>query len=693
MPEHQTRPHIMQAYLQNMVAYLQGVTRDDQADIEQFVKGMMKSCVQDHQVHMLEKNKNGDFESRQTTLLNFCNATSDLIVTPSGSAFFPDNIKQSPVSAMVTQQKAERKKVKKQQLRAEADGDEGGAGFFKNQQTSIKINLNSLPGGYASSRNIFYDKGCYNAITSSARCMITRAYTVAEQMLGGNFPFFDVTSVLNHVVLHLQKRPSDDEIQAAITQWHLKVPTVEQLLSFYTKTVLSYKRTADMTLVREYLYNLNPSEIAYLYYFCNLRHLFWENEETFKPYLEQMFELPWDMEIPQEATVDDVYKFDETVLAVVGVAFVEDLQGYSIDLVCREHKELIPKLVGILKVMSGRLESLQGLVRLFVDTDVDVPDAVHLPGMFRTTVIISDTDSVIFTAEAWHKWFNDDAYALSTRSYRITSLVIYWLHHAVRHALLVFSRKFNVSPARERVLAMKNEFLYSISMLFDIKKTYASLEIVQEGVYLQKPKADIKGQQLRGSILCKDSLDYAEEFLVKRILEPATRGQLCARDLIEEVVSRENVIRDSILAGESKFLGITSLKFEYEYANPDTQSQVRAHRCWKQVFEDKYGEIRPPCKVTEFPIVPPSPLYFANLRKIDPEIYERFKKWHDGLTSIPAKLITNPALEHIPEELIPLINVREIIYTNMKPVYLSLSRINITPGPDDLKLLFSDYVK
>ena len=690
--EHQTRPHIMQAYLQDMVTYLHNVTRDDPAEIEQFVKGMMKSCVQDHRVIMLDKTKTGDFETRETTLLNFCNATSDLIVTPSGSAFYPDNMKQSPVSAMVTQQKAERKKVKKQQLRAEADGDEGGAGFFKNQQTSIKINLNSLPGGYASSRNIFYDKGCYNAITSSARCMITRAYTLAEQMLGGNFPFFDVTTVLNHIVIHLQSRPTDEAIQGAITQWHLKVPTVDELLDFYTKTVKLYKRTVDMTPVRELLFNLTPVEISYLYYFCNLRHLFWENETTFKPYLEGLFELPWDMEIPQDATVDDVYKFDETVLAVVGVAFVEDLNGYSIDIITREHKEMIPKLVGILKIMSGRLSTLQELVRLFVDTDVDVPDVTKLPSMFRTTVIISDTDSVIFTAEAWHRWFNDDAYSLSTRSYRITSLVIYWLHHAVRNALYVFSQKFNVSPERLRVLAMKNEFLYSISMLFDIKKTYASLEIVQEGVYLPKPKADIKGQQLRGSILCKDSLDYAEEFLVKRILEPATRGQLCARDLVEEAVAREHVIRDSILAGESKFLGITSLKFEYEYANPDTQSQVRAHRCWKQVFEDKYGEIRPPCKVTEFPIIQPSPLYFANLRKMDPDIYERFKAWHDGLQSLPAKLITNPALEHIPEELVPLINIREVVYTNMKPVYLALSRINISPGPEDQKMLFMDYV-
>ena len=446
-----------------------------------------------------------------------------------------------------------------------------------------------------------------------------------------------------------------------------------------------------MTPVREYIFNLSPSEITYLYYFCNLRHLFWENESTFKPYLEGLFLLPWDLEIPQDATVDDVYKFDDTVLAVVGVAFIDDLNGYSIDVITREHKEMVPKLVAILKLMSDRLSALQELVTLFVDTDVDVPDATKLPAMFRSTVIISDTDSVIFTAEAWHQWYNDNAYALSTRSYQITSLVIYWLHHAVRHALLVFSRKFNVSPARERVLAMKNEFLYSISMLFDIKKTYASLEIVQEGVYLQKPKPDIKGQQLRGSILCKESLDFAEEFLVKRILEPATKGQLSARDLVEAAVQQEHIIRDSILAGESKFLGITSLKFEYEYSNPDTQSQVRAHRCWKQVFEKKYGEIRPPCKVTEFPIIAPTPLYFANLRKIDPEIYERFKGWYDSLSSIPAKLITNPTLEHIPEELVPLINIREVVYTNMKPVYLALSRINISPGPDDQKMLFMDY--
>ena len=55
------------------------------------------------------------------------------------------------MSKMVTDKLAERKKVKKMQLKAAGAGDDVLAKRCWYKQASIKININSMPGGFGSS--------------------------------------------------------------------------------------------------------------------------------------------------------------------------------------------------------------------------------------------------------------------------------------------------------------------------------------------------------------------------------------------------------------------------------------------------------------------------------------------------------------------------------------------------------------
>ena len=56
----------------------------------------------------------------------------------------------------------------------------------------------------------------------------------------------------------------------------------------------------------------------------------------------------------------------------------------------------------------------------------------------------------------------------------------------------------------------------------------------------------------------------------------------------------------------------------------------------------------------------------------------------------PSELIVNSSLDTIPEEIIPFINIRKIIYQNCQAIYYTLRRLDISVGDPKLELLFKD---
>ena len=307
----------------------------------------------------------------------------------------------------------------------------------------------------------------------------------------------------------------------------------------YTRVVISEAdRLQGLVdkLLAPYRHRLTPLEVTFLFYYCNLRHIMWYNSEIFKGFIHYVFDTS-KVQIDPNVTADDIFKQDETVLAITTVGLAKEFNNYSIKIIVEEHPELIPKVVAYCKSIEKKVHMLDLLFDTFVNTDADVPEVRKKQMTWRNTVIISDTDSEIFTAAEWDDWYRGGIhYDITDESYQITSLVIYWLHHSVRHACYRYSILHGVSPEHRRVLAMKNEFLYPIMLLFGIKKTYCGIQAVQEGVILPKPKADIKGQTLRGSSICSTSLDFIQNFIENDVLYPSIQGKLSANKLIDKVL-------------------------------------------------------------------------------------------------------------------------------------------------------------
>ena len=326
----------------------------------------------------------------------------------------------------------------------------------------------------------------------------------------------------------------------------------------------------------------------------------------------------------------------------------------------------------------------------FVNTHADIP-ATHLkPNTWRNTTIVSDTDSVIFTSGAWDDWYRKNEYGINQQSYQISALVIYWLHHAVKYALKRFSINFGYVPDETERLAMKNEFLFPVMMIYPIKKTYVGLQLIQEGVVFKKPKLDIKGQTLRGSSICAAALEFSAQITNEDILNTAMHAQISAEAIIAKVVAFEQHIYKEIEQGNLEFLKITSLKYERDYKDPESTSVVVGWDFWEKVMTAKYDHIHPPTKVYVFEVTTPITSYYDWLKKTSPAIYAQMKSYLTIHKTLPNQLVVDPVVGHIPEELIPLINKRAVVYTNLSPVYSTLEQIGISVGCEKQKLLFCD---
>jgi hypothetical protein len=117
---------------------------------------------------------------------------------------------------------------------------------------------------------------------------------------------------------------------------------------------------------------------------------------------------------------------------------------------------------------------------------------------------------------------------------------------------------------------------------------------------------------------------------------------------------------------------------------------VVAWTFWQQVFADKYGEMYPPAKVKIFKVVPPTKEYWDWLEKESPDIYKAMRKYLLEKKTFPKQLIVNPSMDELPIEMVQLVDIREIIWHNIQPVYSALKRINIAIGCEKQKLLLSD---
>ncbi len=681
------RERLSEAYIRAAVDTLVRTRGVDPSRAEEFCRTVSNNNFRDLTALTQHCPSSGSMVVKKTGLFDLIDKHRDDIISPSGSIYMAEAKKRSVISKMVEEQMAERKRCKKNMYIAKDAGDDVTFNLWYLRQAVIKIMMNSLPGGFASAYNVFYDKGGYNTITSFGRTVISTAYTIAEQLFCGVFALFDDESTVTHLTNILMDKPSDEQIFSIIRKFRLMIPTKEMLLAFFYDTVSQYqKRGYKLSLTEDLVNNMSEAEVCYAYYYGNLKHILMMNERVARNWIASC--LSFD-DIVSDPTVDKAAVIDEEIIAFVNPLIHERLDD-------RDPYELLEDsdakslwFATVLQEINKRLNKWMPVFETFVFRNCGIPNRNKTKYCIRRSVIISDTDSVIYTAKPWTEWYTGKL-AVTHEAYGVALFMTYWLSKAHAHALYNFSRNMGADDKRLKLLKMKNEFLYPSLILFDIKKMYAGIVSIQEGLVLKDPEIDIKGVQLRSSNTAKETTDFVNNFIENDVLKASMVGKLDPRKLVARIMELENKIRRSLDNGEMEYLRVDSLDYESAYKNPMSTSQFVSWKYWTEVFRDKYGEIHPPGKYPVVPLISMTSEEQKYYAERFPEIYGRMVEFEKKYKKSPNFLMINPLAQKIPEEIQPLVDIRSILYHNLKPVFLIMTQLGLGVGFEKNKLLYSD---
>ena len=680
------RPTVFQEYLNNAVEYLT-LKGYDREKIQDVVKSYIRKHCKSPQITHRCKNADGDMEVVKEELWKHINRHTTDVVTPSGSVYQPSYQGTAKTTEMIIDQMKERKEVKKKALDCRQKGLDEDYQRFNNIQTSIKINMNSLIGAKGSPYNLFYDLAGFNSVTSLARSLIAYAYTTAERNLTGNFGFFSEEDVINHIVVVSKHCPSAQDISDLVTKFDLKEPTPQELFKFFKKDLRNNFVFGDHQQVADMVNMLPKHLITYLFYYANIKHLIQLNP-SMRIWVEDLLNI----QPTKEGDPDSIPSKDGDLVILSMLFMYEELGSMSPYALAEKNKPLAAKFAGLCDVIASKLHDIQPLFDTFIHVEDCIPAIGKKKKMYRNSVIVSDTDSVIFTASSWEKWRKGNVDTIDAMTYRMTGLVVYWLTKSTENILKNFSEAHGAfTDAYNKRMKMKNEFLYPVMLVYDIKKTYAALTTVQEGKVFKSPEIDIKGANLRSSSICARTTEFIKKFIEDDILKKSVNDKLNPMELIKKVVDFERVIIKSVVDDHSyEFLQLKSINQENSYKDSNI-SAYRYYQAWMDIFADKYGEILLPTKVPLLPLVKLTNKYTTWLeekhKKVSANLIAYMKK-HDNkfVPSMPL----NPDAPIIPKELIPLVDVRHVVYNNMKPVYLTLDQLGISVGYKKQKVLFSD---
>lgn len=691
-----SRTGILHAYRAAMVDFICRKLNVDRDKASTVITDIMRDRYKPKTAIVAESSAPGNPGLIAVDVVSYLDKHNDNIITPSGAIFCQHTKKMGSTINLFLSKLKQRKAFKKIMLQAKAVSDFVKAKLYHALQTSTKITINALPGNTGSPYSLFYDKANYNAVTSTGRALISYANTCIEHVLGGNFGWFNVDQLINHLVIHLEEGCIDkDAVMKAIAKHKLKVVEHHELFDFYAKSLRIYHKYKDeeLEIVREMVNKLTKEEVQFFWYYQNLRHIFIGNENVFKDWIVETFDV--NKVKFEDVDVGDLFKIDGALVTMINVAFNDivssgdpEIQVYDLP---KHMPDKAKKFICIAKYVESRLKEIDDLMDIFINTKKCVPDVNNRKFMIRNSSVVSDTDSVIFTVKDWVQWYTGEIYKIVPGTYNIACLMIYLITKAVAHALKMFSIAHGAKGDRVYDMAMKNEFLYTTMCLCKgVKKHYAGVVAVQEGVILPKPDPDIKGLQFKGSNMCREATAFAEKFIIENILLESLDKRIEGQKLIDKVIEFEMRIYNDLQEGKTTWLEPESIKNKTDYANDPDSTPYLYYEAWDEIFSHKYGEIFLPAKIPTVPIHPPSEEYFRWLEQTDPTICRKFRQFLVVHKKSPSKVAISLESGRIPKELTPLVQTRDIIWANTGPERLILKQLGIDCGFEKAKLCFAE---
>ena len=251
----------------------------------------------------------------------------------------------------------------------------------------------------------------------------------------------------------------------------------------------------------------------------------------------------------------------------------------------------------------------------------------------------------------------------------IVNILAYIIDIFINRYMLQFTKNnHSWAPDKPCKIIMKNEFSFNRVLITDVKKSYASIQKVQEGNLVpESEQLDVKGiAAIAKSSISKSTRDAFKKILLEDILTAPTIDQF---KIVEKLCIMEKKIINSLQSGSKEFYKPVTIKAMNTYADPMRQQGIKASYVWNALTE---GSGLPNINLDERNAIDVAKVYLNkntidNIKDKYPEIYERAVKIMADTEYFKGKIesIAVPENVQVPEWLIDILDYKEIVNNNI----------------------------
>ena len=699
-PEDYTRNvDIVNAYIHDCATYASRMTGKPYDACVDFIVSNMKpgglKPLKDPEVLYLQRAKNGDRNKKTGTFTEYLKFVEDnkLIMAPTMTVYLNPNQRKSKLGAFIDANLQRRKAAKDKKFDYKMSGDKAMESYYDGLQTGFKLDNNSLSGAHASPFNILYNKSSHSTLTSTCRISTSYANANGEWFLAGNRHFWCPQVVV--VSLLAACRHTDfAALEAAVVQFSLYNPEVKDVMEcIHRSSDLYWFNETAMAEIEQYVKSMTPLERAAFVYNCDLHHLAKHNDSFVRQFLG---ELSQQMSSPIENPDDIIKQCDSDTKTLMSLICADLIAGRTL----KDIKKDDPFLYGIIGHTAFNILTVLDKYKTFIHgvwrPSVLPPSIAVLPNIVRRAVITSDTDSTIFTNQAWTEWFtNGDSFSL--KAYQIGYTTTFLNSQMVKHKLALMSANIGVIKEHIHKISMKNEYYFPVYCLTPSAKHYFAYRSAQEGNILPEIETEIKGVHLRDStapaIVTRRLKRYMEEAM-DHIME---KGHLTLDEVLGPIAEIELAIKKDIETAGFMYMKATQIKSVSSYVKGEEAANYKHYMMWNEVFAPIYGPApEPPYQAVKVSVDLDTRQKFndwiATLE--DKELGKRFADWMEsnGRTNVTTFILplANLQVYGIPKEIISAINMRKLIMNMVAPFYLVLEAFGIYLKNENITRLISD---
>jgi len=691
--------NILRQYINDATWFLYKNTKKPMAECEAFVLQQIApdgpTPMTDPKVYVLEKDDTLDRHRTSSTFLKHLHTAvqEKAIMSPTLAQYDNPIIHgRSPLATLTINNIKARKVIKKEMFAAQSAGDKVLEGIKNNQQTSVKLENNSMSGAFASPYNPIYLKSGHSTLTSICRCASGYGNSNNERLLSGNRHYWCYDVTIANIVSVIQL--SDlTKVATTMAMYDLRAPTYDETLTAIKRSTDRYWwGAAQFARLESFLKTLTDLERAAFLFTGDMWSLAQVNPTFVRTFIAEMGAI----EVP---LVDNPKAWmDHCGGDLVGLAMLLNearVDGRGLDEITENDPDTYCQIASTAKHVLVVMNQYRYLIETFWTTPAMPPSLARFPDSIRVAAITSDTDSTIYTVQDWVEWYTGSlAYTATARMVWYVTVCISSL--AIIDVLARCCKHMGVVDEDLSRLSMKNEFGFPVFIPTSRAKHYYALQSYREGNVFKTPKLERKGVGLRDSTQPIVLMDNVKK-LILYILNETLEGRLLSMErIIGHVSYVENMIRQTLLDGKPEFLRSGNIKEKAAYKQEN--SKFLFYEMWEAVFSEKYGKTEEPPYPTyqvglDTAKAAQLKAFFAHGKEV--EIIEKLKQWFEvsGKKSLTTLELPKAVIDSVgvPAELIPHINIRQLIANNCYAYYLLLESLSYPMSTKNNARQFGDF--